>query len=37
VPYLIAYVVEEDGLWVIAILHGRRGPVLMAAILHYRQ
>jgi plasmid stabilization system protein ParE len=35
--YLISYAVEESRLWVIAVLHGRRDPALMAAILNYRQ
>ncbi len=35
--YLIAYAVEEGTLWVIAVLHGRRDPALMTAILNYRQ
>jgi len=35
--YLIAYAVEENRLWVIAVLHGRRDPALLSAILNYRQ
>jgi len=31
--YLIAYAPEEKPLWVTAVLHGRRSPRLMAAIL----
>jgi plasmid stabilization system protein ParE len=34
--YLIAYAPEEDPLWVIAVLHGRRSPRIMAAILRDR-
>jgi len=35
--YLIAYAVEESRLFVIAVLHGRRDPALMARVLDYRQ
>jgi plasmid stabilization system protein ParE len=35
--YLIAYAPEEQPLWVIAIIHGRRTPLLMAAILKNRK
>lgn len=35
--YLIAYAPDEDPLWVLAILHGRRNPRLMAAILRGRE
>lgn len=34
--YLIAYAPREP-LWVIAVLHGRRNPRLMASILHGRK
>jgi plasmid stabilization system protein ParE len=35
--YLIAYAPDEKPLWVVAIVHGRRSPRLMAAILRGRQ
>ncbi len=35
--YLIAYAPEEKPLWVIAVMHGRRSPRLMAAILKGRE
>ena len=35
--YLIAYAPEEKPLWVVAVLHGRRNPRLMAAILKGRK
>jgi plasmid stabilization system protein ParE len=35
--YLIAYAPDEKPLWVVAIVHGRRSPRLMAAILRDRQ
>ena len=35
--YLIAYAPEETPLWVVAVLHGRRSPRLMAAILRGRE
>jgi plasmid stabilization system protein ParE len=35
--YLIAYVPDESPLWVLAVLHGRRNPALMAAILKGRE
>jgi plasmid stabilization system protein ParE len=35
--YLIAYALEEKPLWVIAIMHGRRSPRVMAAILRGRE
>lgn len=35
--YLIAYAPDEHPLWVIAVLHGRRDPRLMAAILRGRE
>jgi plasmid stabilization system protein ParE len=31
--YLIAYAPEEKPLWVVAVMHGRRNPRVMAAIL----
>lgn len=34
--YLIAYAPEEKPLWVIAVMHGRRSPRVMAAILRSR-
>jgi plasmid stabilization system protein ParE len=35
--YLIAYAPEEKPLWVVAVIHGRRSPRLMAAILRGRE
>jgi plasmid stabilization system protein ParE len=35
--YLIAYAPDEEPLWVVAVLHGRRSPRLMASILKSRQ
>jgi plasmid stabilization system protein ParE len=35
--YLIAYAPEEKPLWVVAVLHGRRNPRIMAAILRHRE
>lgn len=35
--YLIAYAPEEKPLWVIAVMHGRRHPRVMAAILRGRE
>lgn len=35
--YLIAYAPDESPLWVIAVLHGRRDPAFMAAILKGRE
>ena len=35
--YLIAYAPDEKPLWVIAVLHGRRNPRMMAAILRGRE
>jgi plasmid stabilization system protein ParE len=35
--YLIAYAPDEYPLWVVAVLHGRRSPRLMAAILRARE
>ena len=34
--YLIAYAPDEVPLWVVAVLHGRRSPRLMASILRDR-
>ena len=35
--YLIAYAPEEKPLWVIAAMHGRRNPRIMAAVLLGRE
>jgi plasmid stabilization system protein ParE len=35
--YLIVYTPDKKPLWVIAILHGRRSPRIMAAILRDRE
>jgi len=35
--YLIAYAPEETPLWVVAVMHGRRSPRVMAAILRSRE
>jgi plasmid stabilization system protein ParE len=35
--YLIAYAPDEVPLWVIAVLHGRRDPRILAAILRSRE
>ena len=35
--YLIAYAPDEKPLWVVAIMHGRRNPRVMAAILRGRE
>ena len=35
--YLIAYAPDEDPLWVIAVLHGKRDPRILAAILRSRE
>ena len=35
--YLIAYAPAEKPLWVVAVMHGRRGPRVMAAILRGRE
>lgn len=35
--YLIAYAPDESPLWVIAVLHGKRDPRVMAAILRGRE
>jgi plasmid stabilization system protein ParE len=34
--YLIAYAPEEKPLWVVAVMHGRRSPRIMAATLRGR-
>jgi plasmid stabilization system protein ParE len=34
--YLIAYAPDENPLWVIAVIHGRRSPRVIAAILRGR-
>jgi plasmid stabilization system protein ParE len=34
--YLIAYAPDEKPLWVLAVIHGRRSPRVMAAILRSR-
>jgi plasmid stabilization system protein ParE len=35
--YLIAYAPDETPLWIIAVMHGRRSPRVMAAILRGRR
>lgn len=35
--YLVAYASDEEPLWVVAIMHGRRSPRVMAAILRGRE
>ena len=35
--YLIAYAPEEQPLWVVAVIHGRSSPRVMAAILRGRE
>jgi toxin ParE1/3/4 len=35
--YLIAYAPDEKPLWVVAVMHGRRNPRVMAAILRSRE
>jgi toxin ParE1/3/4 len=35
--FLIAYAPDEQPLWVVAVIHGRRSPRLMAAVLRRRQ
>jgi len=35
--YLIAYAPDEKPLWIVAIIHGRRSPRLMASILRGRE
>lgn len=34
--YLIVYAPDEHPLWVVAVVHGRRSPRVMAAILRHR-
>jgi len=34
--YLIAYAPDQDPLWVVAVIHGRRSPRVVAAILSGR-
>ena len=35
--YLIAYAPAEKPLWIVAVMHGRRSPRIMAAILRSRE
>jgi plasmid stabilization system protein ParE len=35
--YLIAYAPEEKPLWVVAVIHGRRSPLLIASIRRDRE
>ena len=35
--YLIAYAPDEQPLWIIAVIHGRRDPRVLAAILRSRE
>ncbi len=35
--YLIAYAPDEQPLWIVAVIHGRRNPRVMAAILRGRE
>lgn len=35
--YLIAYAPNEKPLWIVAVMHGRRSPRVMAAILRGRE
>jgi len=35
--YLIAYAPDESPIWVVAVIHGRRNPRVMAAILRGRE
>jgi plasmid stabilization system protein ParE len=35
--YLIAYAPEERPLWIVAVLHGRRHPRVIAALLRGRE
>ena len=35
--YLIAYAPDQTPFWVVAVLHGRRSPCVMAAILRGRE
>lgn len=35
--YLVAYAPDEKPIWVVAVIHGRRSPRVMAAILRGRE
>jgi plasmid stabilization system protein ParE len=35
--YLIAYALDEKPLWIIAVIHGRRSPRLIAGVLRGRE
>lgn len=35
--YLIAYAPDENPLWIVAVIHGRRSPRVIAAILRGRE
>jgi plasmid stabilization system protein ParE len=35
--YLIAYAPDQEPLWVVAVIHGRRSPRVMAAMLRGRE
>jgi plasmid stabilization system protein ParE len=35
--YLITYAPDETPIWIVAVLHGRRNPRLMAAVLRDRE
>lgn len=35
--YLIAYAPDESPLWVVAVIHGRRNPRVLAAIIRNRE
>jgi plasmid stabilization system protein ParE len=35
--YLIAYAPDENPLWIVAVMHGRRNPRIMASILRGRE
>ncbi len=35
--YMVAYAPDSRPLWVVAVFHGRRSPLVMAAILEARQ
>jgi plasmid stabilization system protein ParE len=35
--YLLAYAPDEAPIWIIAVMHGRRSPRMMAAILRGRE
>jgi plasmid stabilization system protein ParE len=35
--YLVAYAPDEDPVWVLAVIHGRRNPRVMSAILRGRE